>query len=511
MIKSNKMKNKKYKIQPARNILSSGSQLLLGALLLCAGFFLNSCQKEEEIVISMGEPIALSVSDSILVLSQKQAESNALNINWTRGTNRGTGSSMAYTLEIDKAGNNFSSAKSYTMGKGVFEKSFTVRSLNQLVREEWAIADGVASSFEARVFANITMEGVDDDTTEVKTFSVTPYKPVSEVLYMVGDATPAGWDIAAATQLTALSSTPWVFIYQGQLSSGNFKFAVSQEDCWCQDFYTKDPTSEGMIVYNEGGSGDDIQWNLEEGGNYKLTVNLLDLTIQIDKLEGAAYSNLYIVGDASPSGWNIGDPEAFTKNPDDPFIFTYEAHLSPGDFKISTFAGDWCDGDWLNPSQADQVLTATDFIVTTGCDGPDNKWRVTAETAGRYKITVNLFNSTIKIVPVNLYLVGDGGPNGWNINNPEPLAFADGVYTFTGELGADNPTGEFKIAKFKGDWCDGDWINPASPNQSVTNSSFIVTKGCDGPDNKWKLQDGDAGTYVITINLDTEEMMITKQ
>ena len=94
---------------------------------------------------------------------------------------------------------------------------------------------------------------------------------------------------------------------------------------------------------------------------------------------------------------------------------------------------------------------------------------------------------------------------------PDSMTYADGVYTFTGELGAGNPTGELKISKFKGNWCDGDWINAAVPDQSLSSTDFIYTFGCDGPDNKWRLVDGDAGNYVITVNLETDVLTITKQ
>ena len=265
------------------------------------------------------------------------------------------------------------------------------------------------------------------------------------------------------------------------------------------------------MIFNEGGSGDDVQWEIIEGSPYTVTVDLLELTISVEKQVGPPYTEIFIIGDASPSGWNIGDPKAFTQNADDPFVFTYEAQLNPGELKFSTYKGDWCDGDWLNATQADQNLDATDYVVRHGCDGDDFKWRVTDETAGRYLITVNLFDKTVKFEKVMLYLIGDGGPNGWNIGAPEPMTYMDGKYVFNGELGADNAEGEFKISKFKGDWCIGDWINAATENQSISNTDYIITHGCDGPDNKWKLTAGDAGTYEITVDLDNEVMTITKQ
>ncbi len=490
----------------------AGKIMRMFILVVTVALVFAACQKDEEIVVSEGEDIALSVSDSALALSQKQAFETVLIFNWSRGTNHSTSSSISYTLEIDTEGSDFATSQIYDLGKGVYEKNFTTEALNDLLLNYWNIEPGTVTSFEARVKADVTKEGVDDGVSETKTFLLTPYKPVSEELFMVGGASPNGWDISGATPMAANSASPWIFSYEGQMKVGTFKFAVNTDGCWCQDFYTQDPADAGKMVYNEGGSGDDVQWEITEGGNYKITVDLLSLTITVNKLVGPEFSELYIVGDASPNGWNMPSSEAFTVDAGNPFIFTYEATLTPGDFKIATFSsGDWCGGQWLNASQPDQVLTATDYIVTTGCDGPDNKWHVTEETQGRYKITVNLSKKTVKIEPVMLYIVGDGGPNGWNINNPEPMSIVDGLYVFEGALGADNPTGEFKFSKYQGDWCDGDWLVAATANQSVTDGSYKIRYGCEGDDNKWKLQDGDAGNYKITIDLDQETMTIVKQ
>lgn len=78
-----------------------------------------------------------------------------------------------------------------------------------------------------------------------------------------------------------------------------------------------------------------------------------------------------------------------------PFVFTYQGPLNAGEIKIAAFLGDWCDGQWLNAAVADQAITNASDIVTNGCDGPDNKWRVQAAAAGNYLVTVNLAEETI--------------------------------------------------------------------------------------------------------------------
>ena len=66
---------------------------------------------------------------------------------------------------------------------------------------------------------------------------------------------------------------------------------------------------------------------------------------------------------------NIGSPEAFTQDADDPFVFTYEGPLNTGNLKFSTYQGDWCDGDWFVASQDNQTLDATDYVINQGCSG----------------------------------------------------------------------------------------------------------------------------------------------
>lgn len=500
--------NKTIIKQYIRETFSIGPKLLIRmtTLILFSGLFMNSCQKDESIVVTMGEPVSLNVSETNVVLSQKQADNTAISFNWTRGTNHGTGSSISYSLEIDKAGNDFASPKVYDLGKGVYEKSFTNSDLNDLMLNDWGIPAGTSQDFEARVKADVTMDGVEDDVTDTLAFSVTPYQPVSNVLYLVGDAAPSGWDIANATTMNPSSSQPWIFTYQGALSAGNFKFAVSRETCWCQDFYTQDPNDEGMMVHNIGGSGDDIQWQITEGGNYKLTVDLLDLTISIEQLAGPVYTSLYIVGDASPSGWDIANPEAFTRNADNPFIFDYDVTLTPGDFKISTFVGDWCDGDWLNPSQENQVLTATDFIITHGCDGPDNKWHVTDETQGRYHIKVNLSKSTIAINPFKLYMVGSASPAGWDIGSAVELQ-QDPTYWYIFTYEGPMVEGEFKFpVNRQSDWGqDMYMMDPSDPTK------MYLHHGGDSDDSKWTIAAGEDGNYKITVNVQDLTIDIQKQ
>ena len=255
----------------------------------------------------------------------------------------------------------------------------------------------------------------------------------------------------------------------------------------------------------------------ETKGRYKITVNLATENISIEEVAVTSYSNLYIVGDATESGWDINNPKAFTQSETDASIFTYEAKLSPGNFKISTFTGDWCDGEWLNSAEANQaILETSEFIITQGCDGPDNQWVVTEETQGRYTITVDITEGTLNFEELTsefseLYAIGDASPNGWTPQNPSeafiPSPTDPFVFTYEAYLSA----GELKIATFQGEWCDGKWLNASEADQSLTNAEYIVTTGCDGPDNKWIVTAETEGNYLITVDLYSETIIFEAQ
>lgn len=227
------------------------------------------------------------------------------------------------------------------------------------------------------------------------------------------------------------------------------------------------------------------------------------------------YSNLYVVGDGTQSGWDIGSPKAFTQDSTNPFIFVYEGLLAPGVLKISTFKGDWCDGDWINSPNDGDDLNGNGFIVTTGCDGPDNKWSITSSNQGRYRITINFTTNTIsfdKMIPEfsGLYVVGDASPSGWNIGAPEAFVQSEAdafEFTYQGTL----TPGALKISTFSGDWCDGNWINSPQDGYELSNTDYIITNGCDGPDNKWTVTSSTQGAYIITVNLYDETIKFELQ
>ncbi len=221
----------------------------------------------------------------------------------------------------------------------------------------------------------------------------------------------------------------------------------------------------------------------------------------------AQYDYVSIVGDASPAGWNpVGVQLEQSGN-----VFTYNGALKAGSFKFHAFNGDWCDGEWINASVDGQVLTATDYIITTGCAGPDNKWSVTIP--GNYSITIDLDASTIQIEELtyyaNLSLVGDATPGGWDLGMATDMIVDESnsaLFTWSGDLVA----GSFKITTAK-TFDDGwDWIMPQVTGQDLSLTTYQVAVSGSGTDNTWTIDALSAGKYDISVDLQAETIAINE-
>ena len=230
--------------------------------------------------------------------------------------------------------------------------------------------------------------------------------------------------------------------------------------------------------------------------------------------KGAVYNSLWIVGDATPSGWDVDNPRPMIKDPGNAYQFKYNEALTAGEFKIPTALHDW-GTNWFMPPTNNPPLTSTAVTIIPG-GSPDNKWRIT--TPGLYKILLNISSTPfINITPFtpypNIYIVGDATAGGWDISNsrvmtPDPAY--PYIFTWTGPLGSSGE-GAFKFPLDLGNW-GGDFIMaPAESSRLTTTTVTFVKGGTSYPDNKFVVKPGEAGTYKITIDQLKETISIQKQ
>ena len=96
-------------------------------------------------------------------------------------------------------------------------------------------------------------------------------------------------------------------------------------------------------------------------------------------------NTLYMVGDATPTGWNIDAPTAFTPSQEDP--------LETGNWG-GVFVMPVNNGCKISKSG---IENTTFSLMPTG--NPDNKWKV--EDAGKYKLIFDLRNWTVSAIYIS--------------------------------------------------------------------------------------------------------------
>lgn len=478
------------------------SQMLV--IFFACGVGLMSCESyEEDYSPRKADKPVLSTTATSVELSQKRESNTGLSLSWTAGGNDGTNSAISYKVEIAKAGDNFSNTYTIDAGKGSYAYNFTVGDLNALLRSQFFVATGAAAQLEFRIISQALDPSVEADTSNVVMITTTPYEPVPVPLnlYLLGDATPNGWDNNNPTPMTKNGNDPGVFSWQGQLKSGELKFLTTVGQ-WLPS-YQKGADDNSVVIRTDFSQPDD-KFRIETGGLYSVTVDVIELTIDVTALEASPYNELWIVGSAVPKGWDIDNADAMRQDPTDPFIFTFNEMLVAGEFKIAT-AKNW-GALFYRPTSADQPVTETSVQLSAG--DPDFKWNITE--AGAYKITLDLRENTINIKPYtpyeNLWMVGDATPAGWNIGAPEPMVReSDYIFSWTGQLNA----GEFKFPIATGDWGTG-FFMPYQPDESIA-ETLITFRPNGSPDTKWRVQPDEAGVYKITLDQLHHSISIVKQ
>lgn len=470
------------------------------SLLILLLSFLGSCTDEDNTQHNKGnQPLEVIASKDVVELDAFNPNTDAVKFSWTTGSNLETGLAIEYTFQLDKEDGNFENGISTDMGRNVYELSYKNEELNEIFINYFGLKADTEANFKYRVLARIVSSDIETQISPLKTIKIKSHKLITKTLYLVGDATPNGWDAKEATAMTPITNSPKAFSWTGFLKTGEFKCITTLGEFLPS--YNK-ATEDFKLVLRESDSDSDSKFSITESGTYSINVNLITLAISITKKEGPEYSQLWFVG--NPTGWNFKE---MTVDALDPFVFHYNDDLSAGgEFKIGT--GNNFEATFFRP-QVDQTEAGTNLTVVKWAGDPDNKWNI---KSGVYKIKLNTRAMTIDINPftpfANVYLVGDAAPSGWNIGSATPMT-PSGTFKFvwTGTLN----TGELKFTLDKQDDWNGSWFiaNTANKQPSGESEQMIYSNPGAGVDHKWKITE--AGTYTIELDQLKETVIIKKQ
>ncbi len=366
-------------------------------------FAILFCGCEYQINLNKGEEaLALEVSADTVVLNQREGSSQAIEFVWTSGTNHGTGSAITYELQIDMQDSDsafaegihwdFGKTASHTLSFSHTEWQDTLMAyFPSIPLEEY-------SALQARVVATIVMTQ-EIQVSPIVTFVVMPYVERPQELYMVGNATPNGWDAQRAQYMRQDTEDQSKFTYEGVLSRGEFKLLLHPGQ-WLPCYVRNAEDSTKMVYRATEADYPDCKWWIPKKSNYRIEAHLDSLTIAITDLGGdyeePIFYELYMIGDATLGGWSWDQVTALVQDAEDINHFSYNGPLFAGEIKFPTeIRHDW-SGQFLLAPVPNCAPTADGTYVVG--NSPDNKWVI--PTAGEWKIDIYADKQTICFQPL---------------------------------------------------------------------------------------------------------------
>lgn len=383
---------------------------------------------------------------------------------------------------------------------------------------------------------------------------------IPETLFMVGSASPAGWNITDPTPMTAQGNG--VFVYNGPLYTGEMKCPVTNgkgtlnpNNDWEREYYM--PVTSGTEIGKNGvanptiylsatGTPDD-KWNVTAEGIYSLTIDTKALTISAE-YKGEippAPEECFMLG-AATDRWDSNDPATMTDLGDGKYEWTGNLSYSAEDklFKFCTTKGAWDKVNFLVPAEVNyngnvmQIAEGT-YSLQKCSEGAgtlkDWFFGLTSESLnGRYTVTVDTKALTVTVAAAevekpnydHLYMLGLVAGS---FDSEKPLEMkkvGDGVFTWTGTLSYDTADDDnnhfnkqFKFCNKIAPWNEEVYLTPAVVEDATSyleiekgTYDLLASSEMWGNLKDWffGLKDTfEDGSYAITVDTNTMKLTLS--
>ncbi len=104
------------------------------------------------------------------------------------------------------------------------------------------------------------------------------------------------------------------------------------------------------------------------------------------------YDQVYMVGNATSVGWDIGNAIPMTATAGNADEFTWTGPLYAGEIKFPT-ALSWSSDTFMSSASGQSITNNKGLLALSG--NPDYHWVLTDADAGNYKITLNTKDLTV--------------------------------------------------------------------------------------------------------------------
>jgi hypothetical protein len=446
-------------------------------------------------------PITLVPSSSTpLVLKVSDATNTAISFNWNSST---YGNNVInYALQLDTVGGNFAHPQVIKYDNAL-TSSISVNDLNSL-----AIAAGVIGGSTKNVeFRIVSYLGTNYTTALVYSnavnISITTFTPIPPTLYIVGDATTGGWSNPVplpSQQFTRIDAVSYGIVVN--LTAGKSYLFLPTNGDWTHK-YGGASASGGALLADNAVPGSNTPAPATSG-NYQIVINFQTGTYTVTPFTTTIPNNLYIVGDATPGGWNNPVPlpsQQFTRI--DAVSFGIIVDLTAGgSYLFLPVNGDWTH-KYGGSSATGGTLLADGAVPGSNTPAPT--------TSGTYQIIVNFQTGTYTVtpytgvlpVPTDLFIVGDATLGGWTNPVPTPSQQFTRVNLTDFQLTVNlSSAGSYLLLPVNGDWTH------KYGGTSATGGSILYDGAVPGSNTPAPAV---TGNYLIDVNFATGKYTVTKQ
>ncbi|GAB4312191.1 MAG: hypothetical protein Kow00127_02630 [Bacteroidales bacterium] len=312
------------------------------ALLVLAG----SCQKEltdPKLDMSQTVPPAMiaPADGSSFVLTPDAAEEVMTTFEWSPTIYNISGlEATKYSVDFAPAGTNFEGAANLYSGT---ETAYPIKvgAMNQLLIGLGYSPDS-AYTFDFKITSHLNdLSEYSYISSEVVSYTFTPYADVVEIkpVYLLGEATPVGWDNGAALPMAHIGDGRFARVETLDPALGIYWKIISQLGAWAPQWGTDETgTPEaGPLVYRPDEDTPDPAAipAPDVVGDYYIEVDTALLTYKTFLTSG----ELYLVGSATTVGWDNTAGLPFTEV--EPHIFEITTNLTDGGMKFLEVLGQW--------------------------------------------------------------------------------------------------------------------------------------------------------------------------
>jgi len=348
-----------------------------------------------------GTASVLSSSSSNIAPLPADSNNTALTLSWTNPQYATDTTNYKFVIEMDSTGKNFAKPDTRTV-VGKLTTSFIAKELNTLLLNR-------GYAFNVPVDMDVRLKASYGNNNELKLSNVlkirmTPYKippkialPASGRLFIVGSGTAGGdatgWNNPVpvpSQEFSRLDETTWGGVFQ--LTGGKSYLLL--------------PTNNNVWDIKYGGTGANNLNNVDgdnfkvggsdlktpaASGMYKIIFDFQQGKFTVTPYGGTLASALFIVGDATPGGWDNPAPalstQTFTRVNSSLFELTIPLNAGKS-YLFLPVAGSWNDKYGGMGANNTNNVNGDDFKFS----GSDMK---APAVAGTYKISVNFAASNV--------------------------------------------------------------------------------------------------------------------